>query len=127
MGDEAAKPGSIAAQALAQPVEPLTLLRKIVRMTQEPPRCNALKLYLAAKRLHGEDRWSHLEVFFHEPLKLWALRGEHFSETFDTCRTEVVVTLSTHDTLTVARHEKLAQQLGLSTIFYALVDADGDV
>lgn len=86
-----------------------------------------LKLFFAASRLHRENQWGDLKVLYHEPLGLWALQGEHFSASFETCCTEVVVPVDALEPLSIQRHEALARALCLEALFYALVDTDGDV
>mmetsp|Transcript_91646 Transcript_91646/g.204588 ORF Transcript_91646/g.204588 Transcript_91646/m.204588 type:complete len:206 (-) Transcript_91646:127-744(-) len=109
---------------------PLELLREVAALALDtlPPEREVLPLLFAAVRLRDEDSWGPLEVFHHEPMGLWALRGEHFlGDALDTCRTEVVVPVGVNDTLSIERHEALARGLGQEAIFYALVDADGTV
>eukprot|EP00928_Gymnodinium_smaydae_P075044 TRINITY_DN58058_c0_g1_i1.p1 TRINITY_DN58058_c0_g1~~TRINITY_DN58058_c0_g1_i1.p1 ORF type:complete len:230 (+),score=55.21 TRINITY_DN58058_c0_g1_i1:2-691(+) len=101
-------------------------LRKVAALTRDPPADQVLKLLFAARRLSEEDRWSSLEVLWHEPLNLWLLLADHFREDFTSCRRQAVVPLDPHDWISAERHTQIAEAFSCKAVFYALVDADGD-
>eukprot|EP00747_Dinoflagellata_sp_TGD_P197895 gnl/TRDRNA2_/TRDRNA2_69841_c0_seq1.p1 gnl/TRDRNA2_/TRDRNA2_69841_c0~~gnl/TRDRNA2_/TRDRNA2_69841_c0_seq1.p1 ORF type:complete len:221 (+),score=47.73 gnl/TRDRNA2_/TRDRNA2_69841_c0_seq1:92-754(+) len=117
--------------ALPSPQLALQRLKAAAAVSCDPPAREVLKLFLVADRLSKEDRWSHLEVVRLQALEseLWALRGEHFAESFETCRTEIVVPLSINDAVSIELHEAIVKTgAGESLeVYYALVDADADV